>query len=121
MARGDQLPGTRGIDMLREARKALSAGVPERDLQRTVVEMAEVLGWSTFHVRDSRGSNPGWPDLALVRGNRLVFVELKSATGRLTAEQLDVLGRLDAVEHVETHVWRPGDIDDAEICLRRAV
>jgi hypothetical protein len=69
--------------------------------------MAQRLGWLTFHDYDSRRSNPGLPDLLLVR-ERVVFAELKTEKGRLSEEQGRWLFRLDAAG-AEAHVWRPAD------------
>ena len=80
----------------------------ERDFQRAVMDLAELSGWETFHCRTSMQQGryltattgtmaKGWPDLVLVRGRRLIFVELKADKGRLTDDQgrvLELLGRL---------------------------
>jgi hypothetical protein len=79
----------------------------ERQLQSAVIQLAELLGWKAYHTFDSRRSNPGYPDLTLVKDDRLLFVELKSATGRLTTEQTEWLRALGYVASVAT--WRPVD------------
>lgn len=81
----------------------------EREWQSQVVDAARLLGWRVYHTHDSRRSEPGWPDLALVR-DRLVMAELKTETGRVSTAQSDWLAALrDA--GVETHLWRPSDWD----------
>ena len=83
----------------------------ERELQSLVEALAGRLGWLSYHTRDSRRSAPGFPDLVLTRGGRLIFAELKSAKGRITPEQrvwLDALERTRA----EVHEWRPVDWPD---------
>jgi hypothetical protein len=85
----------------------------ERQLQSAVVELAEWLGWKHYHTFDSRRSNPGFPDLTLVKDNTLLFVELKSAKGRLTAEQTEWLEALGFVATVAT--WRPRDWLDGTV------
>ena len=82
----------------------------EAELQSAVVEAAELGGWLRYHTHDSRRSEPGFPDLALVhpRTGRLLFVELKSAKGRLRPEQrrwLEALG----LRH-EAILARPEDL-----------
>jgi hypothetical protein len=50
----------------------------------------------------------GWPDLVLVKGNRLIFWEVKADKGRLSGEQWDWLARLKKVaqaEVVQPHQW----------------
>jgi hypothetical protein len=60
----------------------------------------------------------GWPDLLLWRPGRVIAVELKSATGELTSEQTEVLESL-AAAGIETHVWRPDDLDVIASTLSR--
>ena len=96
----------------------------ETGWQHTVIETAELYGWAHMHVRkmpDGKGgwltptSCAGWPDLLFWR-ERLLAVELKTNTGRLTPDQSAVLASLDAAG-VETHVWRPRDWDDVTAAL----
>jgi hypothetical protein len=49
-----------------------------------------------FHPRYSLGSEPGWPDLTLIRrrDRRLIFAELKSEKGQLSPRQAEVLDLL---------------------------
>lgn len=86
----------------------------ENDLLSNVRQIAGLLGWFHYHTHDSRRSEAGFPDLVLVRGDRLIFAELKSAKGRLTPAQADWLKRLNAVapspgKTVEVYLWRPVD------------
>lgn len=102
----------------------------EADLQRSVVELARIFGWETMHVRPTLGGRrhgwttsttlKGWPDLTLIRPPRLIFAELKSATGRLTPEQQSVMDLLSRCVGVETYVWRPGDLDGIAQILKRS-
>ena len=67
----------------------------ERQLQDAVVELATWCKWMSYHTFDSRRSAPGFPDLVLLRRDRIIAVELKSAIGKVTGEQqrwLDALG-----------------------------
>jgi hypothetical protein len=91
----------------------------ERQLQDAVIELAEMLKWLVYHTYDSRRSNPGFPDLVMVRGGRLLFVELKSAKGKLRPEQHVWLNALDTCG-AEVYTWRPDDWTDGSIeaCLR---
>ena len=67
----------------------------------------------------TQGDGKGWPDLVLVR-DRVLYVELKSATGRLSEDQSEWLLALEKA-HVEVHVWRPEQWTDGTIesVLRR--
>ena len=58
----------------------------EKQLQAAVIDLAELLHYSYYHTHDSRRSVAGFPDMVLVK-DRIIFVELKSETGRLTKEQ----------------------------------
>lgn len=78
----------------------------EKDLQRQVVQLAKTFGWHRpMHIYDSRRSEPGWPDLALVR-DRLLLLELKTETGRVSDHQARWLTWLVAA-NVETYLIRP--------------
>ena len=89
----------------------------ERDFQRSVVELAELYGWMIYHTYDSRRSNPGFPDLVMVRDNRVIFAELKTMKGKVTKHQERWLEAL-AKTQVEVKLWRPSDINDIEEVLR---
>lgn len=82
------------------------ADLLEKQLDQLVVQAARALGWTRpMHIYDSRRSEPGWPDRAFVR-DRLVLVELKTETGRVSSAQADWLTRLHHA-HVEVYVVRP--------------
>jgi hypothetical protein len=88
----------------------------EASFQASVVELARLLGWRVFYVRDSRGSPEGWPDLTMCK-DRLIFRELKSPTGRLSSEQ-DAWGDLLTRAGCDWQVWRPSDWAVIEQTLR---
>ena len=91
----------------------------EADFQASVMELAGVHGWLAFHPHDSRRSVAGFPDLTLVRANRLLFAEVKrSARHKLAEAQAAWLAALDQAEHVSAHVWRPSDWNEIERLLR---
>jgi hypothetical protein len=80
----------------------------EREWSRYVVDLAAWSRWIHYHTHDSRHSPPGFPDLVLIRPPELVFAELKSERGKLTASQtywLDALTKCGC----EAYVWRPTD------------
>ena len=130
------------------------ATITEAQLQAAVIDLARSLGYGAtlssrkaelaelatygvepdpltglvYHPRYSLGSEPGWPDLTLIRrrDRRLVFAELKSEKGVLSPRQtevLDLLGVLAAplgdfraadgcksYARIEVWVWRPSDL-----------
>jgi hypothetical protein len=95
--------------------------VTEAQWQAQVVQLASLLGWSSYHVHDSRRTNPGWPDLVLWRpGDRILFRELKTNIGRIRPEQAAVLRSL-ADAGADTGVWRPRDFDEVRAVLERRV
>lgn len=97
--------------------------------QAMVVELAGYCGWRHFHPYDMRRSDPGWPDMVLVRRGpvapvaELVFAELKTDRGRLTREQVEWGELLTAVAaiapNVDYYVWRPRDFEIVHARLQR--
>jgi hypothetical protein len=80
--------------------------VTEKQLQAAVVECAKVLGWHVYHTYDSRRSEPGFPDLCMVRDGRLIFAELKTLAGKMSPEQARWFCEIRAAG-IEAHLWRP--------------
>jgi hypothetical protein len=94
----------------------------EKRFMATVIAYATLHRWRVFHPFDSRKSTPGWPDLALVKGARLVLAELKTETGRTTAAQEEWLYALQRVAEasggaVAVHVWTPESWPEIERVL----
>jgi hypothetical protein len=89
--------------------RTVAALMLEREWQSQVTEAARTLGWRVYHTHDSRRSEPGWPDLALVR-DRLIMAELKTEAGRLSESQRTWIDSL-ANAGVEVYVWRPSDVN----------
>ena len=103
----------------------------EASFQSRVVKTAHHLGWRTFAVRRSAAvsaktgkvvsyvTSEGWPDLVLVKGNKIIFWELKSDRGEIEQEQHEWLTALEAVETVhQVGCVRPRDFDLIEATLR---
>jgi hypothetical protein len=63
-------------------------------------QAAPALDGLIFHPRIMYRSEPGWPDLTLVRrrDRRLIFAELKAEDGKLTPRQREVLELLQCLE-----------------------
>ena len=87
----------------------LLSAISEKEFQQQVLELAVRCRWMSYHTFDSRRSTPGFPDLTLVRPPRIIFAELKSQNGHMTADQSKWVGALAECTSVETYVWRPGD------------
>ena len=69
----DRAEGIMGVGQIEPA-----AAVTEKQFMQQVIELARVLGFKVYHTHDSRRSQSGWPDLAMVKTGRLVLAELKS-------------------------------------------
>lgn len=82
-----------------------------------VVQFARLCGWRVYHTHDSRRSEPGYPDLSMVRRGRHVYAELKSASGKPTAAQVEWLDLLRACPGHEVYLWRPCDWDEIQRVL----
>lgn len=94
--------------------------ITEKQFQTQVVDLARLYGWRVAHFHDSRRQvkpgvfvgdkdAKGFPDLVLVRGHELLFLELKRETGKTTPEQDEWLAALGGVPGVEVLVARPRD------------
>jgi VRR-NUC domain len=106
-----------GRSTMGDARQTLDQAMTEKTWQQTIIDLAHTLGWLTYHTHDSRRSQPGFPDLVLVR-DRIVYAELKDMRRRLTTAQfawLDDLRRAGG----EAYVWRPSDWPQAKRILNR--
>ena len=95
----------------------MTAPLAERAFQAQVEQLARTTSWLVYHARDSRRSEPGFPDVALARPPRLILAELKTEAGRLTAAQRRWLEALKAVTTTEAAVWRPSDWPRIEAAL----
>ena len=89
----------------------------EAALLTEILAMARPLGWLCYHTHDSRRSAAGFPDLVLVNATRVIFAELKTRTGKVTAEQELWLTVLRHTEKVEVYLWRPADLAQIQTIL----
>lgn len=89
-------------------------GLPEQseaDFQRQVLKLAALCGWRAYHTWTSIHSAAGFPDLVLVRQPRVLFVELKRQSGKVSDAQQQWLDELAACGQ-SVYVWRPSDWDE---------
>ncbi len=102
----------------------------EADLQRVVTDAATALGWHWVHFRPARTAHgwstpvsgplgAGFPDLFLARprDGRLLALELKSAKGSPSVDQLAVHAVLIAAG-LDVRIVRPSDVDTILEVLR---
>jgi len=85
--------------------------ITEKQFLSQVDYLAKNTGWLTYHTWNSQHSAGGFPDLCMVRGNRLIFTELKSEVGKVTPEQINWLCKLGQTIKPEVYLWRPSDWD----------
>lgn len=110
--------------------------VPEAAWTAQVLHLAALHGWRRAHFRPARvkdrrtgketwrtpvqGDGVGFPDLILLRGDRLIAAELKSDTADdPPAEQVAWLEAFGAAG-AETYVWRPADLEEVARLLARS-
>lgn len=98
--------------------KALRSSTTEAAWQKEVTQLAVVLGYYVYHPKLSRWSERGWPDLSLL-GARALWLELKSDTGQLTAQQVAVILRMQRCG-LEVHVLRPAHTLDYVAAILQA-
>lgn len=90
----------------------------EAQLQESVRQYCATLGLFHFHVLNSKGCEPGWPDSTII-GRRIIYRELKSQFGRLTSEQTAVGYKIQAAGG-NWRIWRPSDLLDGTIAAELA-
>jgi hypothetical protein len=102
------------------ARQVLDNAMSERDFQQSILDLSWRCGWEcSYHVHDSRRSEPGFPDLVLVsttRG-RVLWIECKAEKGKVRPEQRRWHDALRAAGQ-EVYVWRPSDFATVERVLK---
>ena len=110
--------------------KRLSMTVSEKIFQDQVIKVARMQQWLVFHASPSsprpgvwRSDGNGFPDLVLVStsvpSRGVIFCELKTAEGKLSAEQ-EKYARCLVNAGIEYHLWRPRDLDAIADRLGRA-
>lgn len=85
----------------------------EEAFRQQMLRIARMYGWTlTYHTHSSIRSDPGWPDEVLYNPerNRIIFVELKTETGRIRPAQQVWIDALLAAG-LEAAIWRPRDME----------
>ena len=80
--------------------------VSEKQFMAEVVRFARRNNWLIYHTTNSRKSAAGFPDLILIRGNRLIVAELKVARNEPTPAQERWLCAFHGAG-VKAYLWRP--------------
>ena len=91
----------------------------EKVFQKQVIELAEALGWRTYHPFLSKWSEKGYPDLTCVhaRQKRICFIELKRESGKVSPHQQEWHNLLIAAGQ-EAYIFRPSQFDQIEQTLK---
>jgi len=105
----------------RSAQPITIPALTEAEFLQQIIQVARLAGWFTYHVFDSRQCEAGFPDLILTHPTvfthprsgkaNVLAIEVKTEKGQVRAEQYLWLKALE-MNGVETHVWRPGDVDE---------
>lgn len=102
--------------------------ITEKAFMAQVIQLAKLRGWRTAHFRPQMnrrgvwstavaGDGVGFPDLVLVRGRRIMVVELKVGKNKPTAEQSAWLWAFEQAG-VENFVWTPEKWEEIERTLQ---
>lgn len=123
LATPDQIARLQGEAETRAARR--KRGHPEQTFTDGVKRYAIRGGFLAYHTLRSQGSDPGFPDLILLRPPRLVIAELKMPGGVFSDWQQAWLYGFEVVAQlagphlsVEVYRWFPEDMPRIEEILR---
>jgi hypothetical protein len=111
---------------IEEYRGYAERATSERDFQDIVRGFATIMGWGPiYHTHNSQRSDPGFPDLVMLRDDVLLFIELKTQKGKVRTEQESWGQALVQVEgavpwNVKYRIWRPSDWDQIVETLARS-
>jgi Holliday junction resolvase-like predicted endonuclease len=110
----------REVPEVTNARAVLDRAESEADLQAKIVAFAEMHGWHVWHDNDSRRNREGLPDLLLLRGATLLFIEVKTEKGAVSPAQRAFISRLKQVKYVDADIVRPHNFDELVDVLKAA-
>lgn len=97
----------------------LLRAISEAAFQRDVEKVLKRFGWLYFHAPDNKPNRfgqiqnikAGFPDLCAVRGDRVVYAELKRQLGVVSEDQEKWHEALRNAGQ-EVYVWRPSDMEE---------
>lgn len=91
----------------------------EGDFDSQIRDMIKIGHWDiAYHTWSALHSGRGFPDWFLVRGHRVVALEIKGTNGKLTDDQVLCLELLRLTRKVESYALWPEDSDLAVNLLR---
>ena len=90
----------------------------EAEFQNAVNKLAAKNGWLIYHTHNSKRSQPGFPDLGIVRGEEVIFAELKrERNAKMTVAQERWIDALSDVSSIGVYLWRPSDWEEIVECI----
>lgn len=116
-----------GMETIDGYKALVAKQTTEAQFQRALVLTAKDYGFGlVYHTRFSIGSDPGFPDLVLLRDEgegvvRCVVVECKRVGKLATDRQAVWLRMLGGVPGVESYCWTPEDWDVIHEVLSRGM
>ncbi len=100
----------------------IAENISEKQLLSTVIDLLRFKGWMAYTVFEAeiyaRRSDKGYPDITAVRTDGLgaiLFIELKSQRGRISADQQRWAEALRNNTGAIYYLWRPSDLLDGTI------
>ena len=118
MSKRSRPKGTMSVeDYLAQAR----GDVDESQFRDQVVSLAKLLDWKVYFTWSSLHSPAGFPDLLLVRKDRVFAAELKVKNRKPTPAQQEWLQVLCDSGKVDTFVWRPENLVEIASLLQGRV
>jgi hypothetical protein len=90
--------------------KHMQPRVSERAFMQAIRRVAVREGWKAYHTYTSKRSEPGFPDLVLIKPPVVLFSEVKRHGAQPTLDQQRWLEALQCCTQVETYLWFPEDM-----------
>jgi hypothetical protein len=93
--------------------------ISEAAFQQQIIDLARLTGHQVFHTYDSRRSEPGFPDLVIVKATlrRPIFAEIKTEWGKLSDHQELWKAILETIPGADYRLWRPSSWPQIENLL----
>ena len=99
--------------------------INEKAFQTIVIATARECGWMVYHTYDSRKSEPGFPDLCMVKDGIVMFVELKTDKGKATTAQRNWIKQFIRHQHrcqrFIVEIWRPKTWEEKKKLLTEGI
>ena len=92
------------------AAEILANAITEKELKGNVEAAMSQLGWKHYHTFISMYSVDGYPDETATRGDRTVWMELKTMKGAVKPKQVEWLDCLSDNPHNEVFLIRPNQM-----------